>query len=114
MIDLRNPIVVAVLAMTIVLWTAGGLFFRINRNLERQRRVYRVFIPLAAVMFVGLTLAVGLPPSTLIVTIPIAALFVILNLRWARFCSNCALMIRGTPLFGYRKSCPRCGTELDE
>lgn len=98
-------------------WVVLGLFsvaFFLNKNAPLKRKVWPPFIIATGLLFIGFTLAMGIPRHMLGIIVPAVALITILNLRAVQFCNSCGATIMSQNPFVKAAFCSKCGAKLGQ
>jgi hypothetical protein len=93
---------------------ASWWFFSRNRDARLKRRVLVRGQIGSAVLFLGFALAVGIPPSFLLIMLPAVALIFFLNWHLTRFCASCGATLYNYDWFTRMRFCSSCGAPLTE
>ncbi len=97
----------------IVLGLASTGFFFFNKNAGLKRKVWPPFMVITGLLFIGFSLAIGIPGNALYLMVPAVVLITLLNLRSAHFCNACGATIQTQNPFSKRTFCSKCGAKLE-
>jgi hypothetical protein len=111
--DDTNQIFPIFFGVWIVLGLVSGGFFIVSKNAPLKRKVWPPFTIATGLLFIGFSLAMGLPAQMLYVVVPGVALVTVLNLRAAQFCNSCGATIMSGNLASKPAFCSKCGAKLD-
>ena len=101
-------------AFWIVLGIGGATFFLFSDDAALKRKVWRLYVISAGVLFAGFLVLSGAPPEFLIIAIPAMILITFLNMRSTRFCDACGKTLFNQSPFFVPRFCSRCGARLRE
>ena len=91
--------------------TTTVVFSRVQ-SAERKRRLVPWFASAFAVLFLGMSIYLGVPAESLFLTVPMIAFMLVFNIRAIRFCNSCSAYNPSTPRMQAR-FCRKCGHSLE-
>lgn len=97
-------------------WVVLGLFsagfFFLNKNSALKRKVWPPFVIVTGLLFIGFTLAMGIPSDALYIMLPAVVLITVLNLKAVQFCDSCGATIMSQNPLAKPEFCSKCGSKL--
>jgi len=96
----------------VILGAASFYLFYISKDVERKKRLFKPFLAVTGVLFLGFIWAMGFPPFILAIAAPMTVLIMYLNSRMIRFCDQCGGTTMQQMPFSPPKHCTHCGARL--
>ncbi len=97
-------------------WVVFGILsfylFFVRNDYDFKVKYFKYFSILAGVLFIGFSVATGMPLQIFLVMVPAVILITFLNIRITRFCKNCGKTIVNNVPFSKIDFCPKCGSKL--
>lgn len=105
----------AVFPVFFFVWAAlavgGFLFFTLNKDVARKRRLFPRLVIGAGVLF-ALVIAFMAPWPAALLFIPFIGVISWLNIRMTRFCGGCGKILINHQWWSRMNFCPYCGAKL--
>lgn len=95
-----------ILGFLAVLFIVSTVMLRMNKSLEWKKRVNTVLICISNASLVGAVIFLEFPIFIVLLSIPVAIIFVVLGIKGTKFCSQCGKISYNQ--FSAR-CCPKCG-----
>lgn len=108
-----HPEIVPVFIATWIILGIAGVWFLIDRNVPRKKRLLPVFIIGTGAAFVIFVFLITGDVHVLAFVLPAAVLISILNLHMIKICSGCGRTIQSGIWFAKAEYCSKCGAKLD-